>query len=91
MTKDLQKAALISPLSGEGIFRPDFEKKLKDRQEKDKLLSELMPKMNKKQFMKRKSNFQAESNVKKARNNDGSYRSFRNNSSGSSSSFQEVI
>ena len=50
--KDLQKAALTSPLSGEGIFGPDFEKKLKDRQEKDKQLSELMPEMNKKQFMK---------------------------------------
>ena len=25
--KDLQKAALTSPLSGEGIFGPDFEKK----------------------------------------------------------------
>ena len=47
-----------------------------------------MPEMNKKQFMKRKSNFQAESNAKKARNNDDSYRSFRNNSSGSSSSFR---
>ena len=86
--KDLQKAALTSPLSGEGIFGPDFEKKLKDRQEKDKQLSELMPEMNKKQFMKRKSNFQAESNAKKARNNYDSYRSFRNNSSGSSSSFR---
>ena len=87
--KDLQKAALTSPLSGEGIFGPDFEKKLKDYQEKDKQLSELMPKMNKKQFMKRKSNFQAESNAKKARNNNDSYRSFRNNSSGSSSSFRK--
>ena len=77
---------MTSPLSGEGIFGPDFEKKLKDRQEKDKQLSELMPEINKKQFMKRKSNFQAESNAKKARNNDDSYRSFRNNSSGGSSS-----
>ena len=40
--KDLQKVALTAPLSGEGIFGPDFEKNLKDRQGKDKQLSELM-------------------------------------------------
>lgn len=43
--KDLQKAAWTSTLSGECIFGKDFEKKLKDRQEKDKQLSELMPEM----------------------------------------------
>ena len=37
--KDLQKTALTSPLSGEGIFGPEFEEKLKDRHEKDKQLS----------------------------------------------------
>lgn len=45
--KDLQKAALTSPLSGQGIFDAEFEKKLENRQEKDKQLSELMPEMNK--------------------------------------------
>ena len=37
--KDLQKTALTAPLSGEGVFGPEFEKKLKDRQEKDKQCS----------------------------------------------------
>lgn len=63
--KDLQKAALTSPLSGEGIFGSEFEKKLKDRQEKDKQLSELMPEMNKKFYGKRKTPFQAESSSQK--------------------------
>ena len=29
--KDLQKTSLTAPLSGEGIFGAEFEKKLKDR------------------------------------------------------------
>lgn len=87
--KDLQKAALTSPLSGEGIFGPDFEKKLKDRQEKDKQLSELMPEISKKPFMKRKSQFQSESNVKKARHNEDSYRPYRGNASNTSSSYRK--
>lgn len=63
--KDLQKTALTSPLSGEGIFGTEFEKKLKDRQEKDKQLSELMPEMNKKFYSKRKSSFPSESSAQK--------------------------
>ena len=55
--KDLQKVALTAPLSGEGIFGTDFEKKVKDRQEKDKQLSELMPEICKKPYLKRKSSF----------------------------------
>lgn len=41
--KDLQqKTAITFPLSGEGVFGLEFEKKLKGRQEKNKQLSELM-------------------------------------------------
>ena len=72
--KDLQKAALTAPLSGDGIFGEEFEKKLKNRQEKDKQLSDLMPEMNKKPFTKRKSTFQSDSSAsKKARNSEDSY------------------
>lgn len=80
--KDLQKAALTSPLSGQGIFGPEFEKKLKDRQEKDKQLSELMPEMNKKTYLKRKSSFQTESSSsKKVRSSEDSYnKPFKSNS-----------
>ena len=90
--KDLQKVALTAPLSGEGIFGPDFEKKLKDRQEKDKQLSELMPEIGKKPYLKRKSSFYSEStNAKKPRNGDDSYsRSYRgyNYSAGNRRSFR---
>ena len=72
--KDLQKTALTSPLSGEGIFGAEFEKKLKDRQEKDKQLSELMPEMSKKFSSKRKSSFPSESSSqKKPRQSENSY------------------
>ena len=50
--KDLQKTALTYPLAGEGIFAEEFEK-LKNRQEKDKQLSELMPEVGKRSFLKR--------------------------------------
>ena len=33
--KDLQKAALSAPLSGDGIFGEEFENKLNNIQEKD--------------------------------------------------------
>lgn len=80
--KDLQKSALTSPLSGEGIFGSEFEKKLKDRQEKDKQLSELMPEMNKKSFGKRKSSFSTDSsNQKKPRQSDESYKPYHSSSS----------
>ena len=73
--KDLQKSALTSPLSGEGIFGSEFEKKLKDRQEKDKQLSELVPEFSKKAFGKRKGSFPADSSSqKKPRQSDDSYR-----------------
>ena len=38
--KDLQKTALASPLSSEGIFGPEFAQKLKVRQENDKQINE---------------------------------------------------
>ena len=80
--KDLQKSALTSPLSGEGIFGPEFEKKLKDRQEKDKQLSELMPEFSKRAFGKRKSSFSADSSSqKKPRQSDDSYRLNRSSDS----------
>ena len=41
--KDLQKTALTVPLAAEGVFGPEFEKKLKDRKEKDTHLTDLMP------------------------------------------------
>ena len=84
--KDLKKVALNAPLSGEGIFSPDFEKKLKDRQEKDKRLSELISEIGKKPYLKRKS-----TNAKKPRNGDDSYsRSYRgyNYSAGNRRSFR---
>ena len=85
--KDLQKAALTSPLSGEGIFGSEFEKKLKDRQEKDKQLSELMPEMNKKFYGKRKTSFQAESSSqKKYRQNEDFYKPYNKSSSYNSGS-----
>ena len=72
--KDLQKTALTSPLAGEGIFGEEFEKKLKNRQEKDKHLSELMPEVGKRSFLKRKSSFPSESPApKKTRNSEDSY------------------
>ena len=55
--KDLQKTASTSPLAGEGIFGEEFKQKLKNRQEKDKQLSELMPEVDKRSFLKRKSSF----------------------------------
>lgn len=80
--KDLQKSALTSPLSGEGIFGSEFEKKLKDRQEKDKQLSELMPEFSKRAFGKRKSSFSADSSSqKKPRQSDDSYRPNRSSDS----------
>ena len=90
--KDLQKVALTAPLSGESIFSPDFEKKLKDRQEKDKQLSELMLEIGKKPYLKRKSSFYSEStNAKEPRNGDDLYsRSYRgyNYSAGNRKSFR---
>ena len=72
--KDLQKTALTSPLSGEGIFGVEFEKKLKDRQEKDKQLSELMPEMSKRFFSKTKGSFPSESSSqKKPRQSENAY------------------
>ena len=63
---DLKKTATEAPLSSEGIFGPDFEKKLKELQEKDKQLSDLMS--DKKYNGKRKQNFQSDSsNQKKSR------------------------
>lgn len=83
--KDLQKAALTSPLAGEGIFGEEFEKKLKNRQEKDKQLSDLMPEVGKRSFTKRKSSFPSESTApKKSRNYEDSYNqrsSFRSGNS----------
>ena len=85
--KDLQKSALTSPLSGEGIFGSEFEKKLKDRQEKDKQLSELMPEFSKRAFGKRKSSFSADSSSqKKPRQSDDSYRPNRSSDSFNSNS-----
>ena len=58
--KDLQKTALAAPLSGDSVFRPElFERKLKDRQEKDKRLSDLMPEFSRK-FYKRKNSYPSE-------------------------------
>lgn len=83
--KDLQKAALTSPLAGEGIFGEEFEKKLKNRQEKDKQLSDLMPEVGKRPFTKRKSSFPSDSSApKKTRNYEDSYNqrsSFRSGNS----------
>lgn len=88
--KDLQKTAITSPLSGEGIFGPEFEKKLKDRQEKDKQLSELMPEMNKKFYGKRKTPFSSDSsNQKKPRQSEDSYKSYNNRSSNYGSGFRK--
>ena len=72
--KDLQKTAMKAPLSGEGVFGSEFEKKLKDRQEKDKQLSDLMPEF--KRPNKRKNNDSAESNTqKRPRQSDDSQKS----------------
>lgn len=88
--KDLQKTAITSPLSGEGIFGPEFEKKLKGRQEKDKQLSELMPEMNKKFYGKRKTPFSSDSsNQKKPRQSEDSYKSYNNRSSNYGSGFRK--
>ena len=51
--KDLQKTALTAPLAAEGVFGPEFEKKLKDRQEKDRQLTDLIPET--KKWIKRKN------------------------------------
>lgn len=86
--KDLQKTAVNAPLSGEGIFGPEFEKNLKDRQEKDKQLSDLMPETNKKFSGKRKSSFQSDSsNQKKSRYQEDSYKPYHNKSSGFGSGY----
>ena len=78
---DLKKPAATAPLSGSGIFGPEFEKKLKQKQEKDKQLSDLMPE--KKFSGKRKQNFQSDSsNQKKSRYQDDSYKPYHNRSSG---------
>lgn len=72
--KDLQKTALTAPLSGEGVFGPEFEKKLKDRQEKDKQLSDLMPEFGKK-FYKRKNPYPSESSAqKKSRQSEDTFK-----------------
>lgn len=79
--KDLQKTALTAPLSGEGVFGPEFEKKLKDRQEKDKQLSDLMPEFSKK-FYKRKNPYPSESSTqKKSRQSEDTYKPRSNFSS----------
>lgn len=84
--KDLQKTALTAPLSGEGVFASEFEKKLKDRQEKDKQLSDLMPEFSKKPFLKRKNSDSAESSSqKRARHSED----FKSKSSNYPSSFQK--
>ena len=80
--KDLQKTSLTAPLSGEGIFGAEFEKKLKDRQEKDKQLSDLMPEVGKKFFNKRKSSYPSESAYsKRPRQSDNSFKSYRSTDS----------
>ena len=67
--KDLQQTALTAPLAAEDIFGPEFEKKLKDRQEKDRQLTDLMPET--KKWNKRKNpNFQDNLVQKKYRLSD---------------------
>ena len=89
--KDLQKTALTAPLSGEGVFGPEFEKKLKDRQEKDKQLSDLMPEFGKKFYGKRKNPFPSESpSQKKPRKSEDSYNKSYNRSSNYSSGFRKT-
>ena len=80
--KDLQKTALASPLSSEGIFGPEFAQKLKVRQENDKQINELMPETYKKSFVKRKSSYPQEaSSAKRTRGTEDSYnRSYKPNS-----------
>ena len=64
---------MTSPLAGEGIFREEFEK-LKNRQENDKQLSELIPEVGKRSFLKRKFSFPSESPApKKPWNSEDSY------------------
>ena len=76
---DLKKTAAKAPLSGDGIFDPEFEKKLKEKQEKDKQLSDLMPE--KKFSGKRKQNFHSDSsNQKKPRYHEDQYKSYHNKS-----------
>lgn len=78
--KDLSNTALYSPLSGESMFGKDFEKRLKERQEKDRQLSDLMPELTKK-AIKRKSSLSFEAGSKKPRyesnNSYSSYRQYR--------------
>ena len=88
--KDLQKTALRAPLSGEGVFGPEFEKKSKDRQEKDKQLSDLMPEFGKKFYGKRKKPFPSKSSSqKKPRQPEDSYNKSYNRSSNYSSGFRK--
>ena len=61
--KDLQKTALTAPLAAEGVFGPEFEKKLKDRQEKDRQLTDLMPET--KKWNKRKNPYFQDNLVQK--------------------------
>ena len=53
--KDLQKKALTAPLAVQGVFGQGFEKKLKDRQEKDRQLMDLTPET--KKWNKRKNHY----------------------------------
>lgn len=79
--KDLQKAAITSPLSGDGIFGKQFENKLKERQEKDKQLTELMPELNKRYVIpKRKAPAVADNYGKRPRFSsqpDSSFRQYK--------------
>ena len=59
----LKKTAAIAPLSVDGIFGHEFERKLKEMQEKDRQLSDLMPE---KRFSgKREQTFQSDSSGQK--------------------------
>lgn len=80
--KDLQKTALSAPLSSDGIFGKDFEQRLKERQEKDKQLTELMPELNKRYVIpKRKATTAPDSfgsNFKRVKySTESSYRPYK--------------
>ena len=56
------------PLSGDGVFGEEFEKLLKSWKEKKKQIDDLIPDIQKKQGVKRKSNGESEANASKKSN-----------------------
>ena len=75
--KDLQKTALTAPLTGEGVFGKEFEQKLKDRQDKDKQLKELMPELNSRSAYAKRKISTVDSQNKRPRFAEESNRNYR--------------